>query len=105
VHDRYFNHAHNDWVEILLTGGLPFALIALVALAWLVVAFAGLGTHNLIRGQRGDLRLAVGTILSMLLAASFVDYPLRIPSIQVMALVLTVFLCCPKPATRRANLP
>ncbi|MFI2901517.1 O-antigen ligase family protein, partial [Klebsiella aerogenes] len=30
----YFNHAHNDWLEILLDGGLPAALLLVVALGW-----------------------------------------------------------------------
>ncbi|MGN6690706.1 MAG: O-antigen ligase family protein [Sphingopyxis sp.] len=104
LNDRYFNHAHNDWAEVLLTGGVPFACLLLIALVWFGRRLIALGTRNLLKGQRGDLRLAVGTIVLILAAASFVDYPLRVPSLQAMAVVLIILLCCPKPAKRPGNM-
>src|SRR3546814_13881846 len=35
-----FNHAHNDWAEVIITGGLPFALILAAAILWFVRTFA-----------------------------------------------------------------
>ena len=91
----YFNHAHNDWVEILITGGLPFALIVLAALIWFGRAFIQRGTRNLVKGHRGDLRLPVLTIVLLFAAASAVDYPLRVPSLQAMTIMLIIMLCRP----------
>ncbi len=94
----YFNHAHNDWAEMLLAGGLPMALILLVALVWFARKFLALGLRNLVKGHRGDLRLPVLVVVVILAAASLGDYPLRVPSLQVMAIMLITLLCCPAPA-------
>lgn len=100
LNDKYFNHAHNDWAEAVLTGGLPFVCILLAAFVWFGRRLVALGARNLLKGQRGDLRLTVGAIVLVLAAASFVDYPLRVPSLQAMTVVLVTLLCCPKPAKR-----
>lgn len=101
----YFNHAHNDWVESLITGGAPFALMVFVTIAWLIRSFATHGLRNLIRGHRGDLRLAVIATLFVLAGASFVDYPLRVPSLQILAIMLITFACCPKSSKSHGNRP
>lgn len=91
----YFNHAHNDWAEAVIVGGLPFILIIIAALIWFArEALAG-GTRNLLKGYRGDLRLGVMAIIAILVASSLVEYPLRVPSLQVFAIFLAIFLCRP----------
>ena len=97
LQDAYFNHAHNDWAEAILTGGLPFVLIVIALLIWFGRAAANRGTRNLIKGHRGDIRLPILTTILLLVATSLADYPLRVPSIQVLAIFLILFLCCPKP--------
>ena len=97
----YFNHAHNDWVEALITGGLPFALIIAVALIWFGRAAVGAGLTRLVKGYRGDYRLPVLTMVGLLAAASLVDYPLRLPSLQTMTIMLLALFVCPAPATAR----
>lgn len=99
----YFNHAHNDWAEIILSGGLPMLLIVLAAVAWFARKFLALGWRNLIKGHRGDLRLPVLVVVVILAAASLVDYPLRVPSLQAMAIMLITLLCCPAPARVRRD--
>lgn len=96
LQDAYFNHAHNDWAEAIVTGGLPFALILLAVIAWFARAFASRGARNLISGHRGDLRMTVLSVVGVLAATSLIDYPLRTPSLQALAIFLIVFLCCPK---------
>lgn len=96
LQDAYFNHAHNDWAEAIITGGLPFVLILLAAIAWFVRAFATRGVRNLIKGHRGDLRMTVLSVVVVLAATSLIDYPLRTPSLQALAIFLIIFLCCPK---------
>lgn len=88
----YFNHAHNDWAELVLTGGLPAIVILLLGIAWFGRAVLANGTRNLMKGHRGDLRLTVALIAALLGAASVVDYPLRVPSIQVMIIMLAILL-------------
>lgn len=81
-HDRlsiqYFNHAHNDLIELAITGGLP-ALILLAVLVFFIAAtawsaFRARATH------RTDLCARLGAVMILLLfIASLVDYPLRTP--------------------------
>lgn len=92
----YFNHAHNDWAEIVMTGGMPFLLIVVAAVIWLGYRVRVRGLDRLISGYRGDVRLLGLAVLGMLAAASLVDYPLRIPSLQVFAILFVVMLAGPK---------
>ncbi|WP_447759720.1 O-antigen ligase family protein [Sphingopyxis panaciterrae] len=93
----YFNRAHNDWAEIVMTGGLPALLILLVALLWIGLGVRAQGLRNLVKGYRGDIRLPVLIVVLFLGAASVVDYPLRLPSIQAFVVMMIVLLCCPAP--------
>ncbi len=87
---QYLNHAHNEFLEILLTFGLPGAILLLVATA----AFA-LSARKLVRfGSRPApaflLARAGATIIVLSAIASAVDYPLRTPSLAC----LFVIACC-----------
>ncbi|SKB91539.1 O-Antigen ligase [Sphingopyxis flava] len=94
----YFNHAHNDWAEVPLTGGLPMVLILISAVVWVARRFLSIGVRNLAKSYRGDMRLPVLVIMFILAAASLVDYPLRVPSLQVMIIMLITLVCCPASA-------
>lgn len=82
------NHAHNDWLELLYTAGIPGALLAVVGLALLLIA-----GRNMFR-LRGDPRryaiLGV-TIATMLAMASFTDYPLRTPVLAALFALAAVW--------------
>lgn len=88
----YLNHAHNDWLEVFMTGGLPavFILIAVI-LAWGWRAFA------LVRAGEND-RTAVGlarlgaTVTAVLAAASVTDYPLRTPILALVFVTAAVWM-------------
>ena len=73
-----FNHAHNDWLELGLTGGMP----ALVVLA-LFVGWAGLRMTRCWRVPHATATVlsarGAGIALLVLGAASMSDYPLRTP--------------------------
>ncbi|BBB08647.1 O-antigen polymerase [Sphingopyxis sp. EG6] len=101
LRDAYFNHAHNDWAEVILTGGLPFGLILIGTIIWIMRSSWALGGRNLVKGYRGDLRLPILTVIALFAATSLIDYPLRVPSLQALAVFLIVFLCCPKPGRSR----
>jgi O-antigen ligase len=103
LQDAYFNHAHNDWAEAILTGGLPFALILIAAILWFVRASIARGTRNLVKGYRGDVRLPILTIVLLLAATSLFEYSLRVPSMQAMAIFLILFLCCPHASRSRGD--
>lgn len=92
---NYLNHAHNDWLELYLTAGLPGLLLLLVALA----AFARAAvtvffrqneiTRNVLFG-----RLAV-TVLAIFALGSVGDYPLRTPSLACIFVVTLLWLKSP----------
>jgi O-antigen ligase len=81
---NYLNHAHNDWLELPVELGIP----GLVVLAWsigLVLLYARrlIGARRVTRGERAAV-LAPPAIFA---AASLGDYPLRTPSLAVVALL------------------
>lgn len=88
----YVNHAHNDFLEILLTAGFPG--LALVAWATFLVARqasvvferASASGRNRRYGQLGFL------ILAMLSLASIADYPVRTPSLSALFVIALVWL-------------
>jgi O-antigen ligase len=80
---KYLNHAHNDVVELALTGGLPAlifgVLLVLVAArqAWRV--WTADHTHSGVDHAR-----AYSGVLLLTLLSSLVDYPLRTPTIACL---------------------
>lgn len=86
----YFNHAHNDFLEIVLDGGLPALLLLLVAIGWYgmasVSAWRGSGRHSV-------LPKLGSAILFLILVASAFDYPARTPMMMAMIVIAGLWLC------------
>jgi len=88
----YINQAHNDWLDIALTGGAPGVAVLVGAslyMLWLAARhFFGTGGH-----ARGQIFGRCASLIVLLCAlASIVDFPLRTPlmmSILALALVWT----------------
>lgn len=80
----YLNHAHNDWLELPVELGLPGVI--------LLVCFLGIAARHTLR-LFSSRRLARGAKIAILAlpvvfaVASVVDYPLRTPSLAVVALL------------------
>lgn len=80
----YFNHAHNDALEVAIEGGLPaVALVAFVLFCWGRLSIAA---WRDLKGGRG-IAFAGWAMLSLMLASSLVDYPLRTPTIMIVAVI------------------
>lgn len=95
---RYFNHAHNDWLQFPLEGGVPAILIGVFGLAAIVLRTVRIsrmqtGSKNL----RRNALLGVFTLLILALA-SLLDYPLRTPSLMLIAILALAMLFRPIPA-------
>lgn len=74
------NHVHNDYLELILEGGLPFAILILLGLVVLIVALtSGWKTGN-DRQERATI-VAAGAAIGLILLFSLVDYPLRMAGI------------------------
>jgi len=96
VSSSYFNHAHNDYVEWLLTGGVP----ALLLILWAAVMAGGafLALHRRRKAASGDPDYAVQilgragfAVIAMLALASLTDYPLRVPSLLLYLTIAAVW--------------
>ncbi|MES3085121.1 O-antigen ligase family protein [Sphingomonas faeni] len=96
----YFNHAHNDFIEIVLDAGLPGLLILLAALiwwgwasmrAWRRAGKNGTGKSDI--GTSGAMLPMLGSAtLLLVLIASIFDYPARTPMIMAMVVLAAAWL-------------
>ncbi len=85
----YFNNAHNDLIELIITGGLPALLVFVLFLIWWLRASWRVASAKPSHPWQALQRAAAFAILILLLA-SLTDYPLRTP---LMGAIFTV-LCC-----------
>lgn len=85
----YFNHAHNDWLEIVLDGGLAGIVLLAAALGWWCAT-----SWRLWRSKRDDLRLArCGSAICLLtMIASLTDYPARTPMIMAILTLAALWM-------------
>ena len=80
----YWNHAHNDWAELVMTGGLPALLIVAAALFWLVRFYL---VDRSAKTQHTDMeafRFMGGCVLVLTSLSSIVEYPLRVPILSCL---------------------
>jgi len=82
---RYLNHAHNDWLQFPIEGGVPAIVIGL-----LLIVFVILRTLRIAGIRKADRDMVTNAWLGILLIgilalASVVDYPLRTPSLMMLA--------------------
>ncbi len=87
----YRNHAHNEFIEIAMTGGLPALLILLaVIVAWSRFAWKWIRlapcSSEILYGRLGVILLLLSAI------ASAVDYPIRVPSLSCFLVVAAVWM-------------
>ena len=99
LRETYSNHAHNEYLEVALTAGVPgllllgFASVLLVAVLW--------------RNRRGSEPVTIlarlGAVIIVVYAcASATDYPLRTPLLSAVA-VLAATWCTGARAIRRSR--
>jgi O-antigen ligase len=94
---EYLNHAHDDYLEVLLTAGLPGALLVLSG-----IVMGGLAAMRLVRSKipakegssRTNLILGRAGLATLILLAlsSASDYPLRVPTLGLLAAVCAVWV-------------
>jgi O-antigen ligase len=96
---QYINRAHNDWIEIVLEGGIVAVSLALTMAGWLLKRCWRLRAVLLRpRDTRDQIRSAAAMGIVILAAASLFDYPLRTPA---GAAVVSVLLACFASSRRR----
>jgi O-antigen ligase len=96
----YFNHAHNDWLEVVMTAGLPgVLLLAAATAAW---AFGAFRVFTAADCTRRDVMLgrAAAIIIFLMGLASIGDYPLRTPFLAAYFAICAVWLAAGTRAAR-----
>uniref|UniRef100_UPI0015761843 O-antigen ligase family protein n=1 Tax=Sphingomonas bacterium TaxID=1895847 RepID=UPI0015761843 len=103
LRETYSNHAHNEYLEVALTAGIPGLLLTAAALLW-----AGREFWRNRRGAEPEpvfARLGVSIIL-ILAVASITDYPLRTPLLSAVLALAASWCAAPLPdrdATRSGD--
>jgi O-antigen ligase len=92
LNTAYSNHAHNDWLEIYLTLGLPgLVLLTLAVYAFARVALIAFQSKN--RSSKNAPFVRLGAIVMVILAVgSITDYPLRTPSLACVFVLAGLWL-------------
>lgn len=92
---NYFNHAHNDYMELWVTGGLPAIMLVLIAGILLLSAVrVALRPDQRLSSSRDDLILLRSgvSVLTLLAIASIGEYPLRTPSLAAFAALAVAWI-------------
>ncbi|WP_022688134.1 O-antigen ligase family protein [Sphingomonas phyllosphaerae] len=86
----FFNHAHNDFLEVVLDAGVPGGLLLGAALFWWLSASIRVWR---VRGGAitGAGRLGSAILLLLIVASAF-DYPLRTPTMMALTVIAAVWL-------------
>lgn len=87
----YFNHAHNDFAEIVLDGGLPGLLVLVLALGWWLFASIRVWRASG-QGQAVTLARLGSAALLLVMIASIVDYPARTPLMMATIALAAIWL-------------
>lgn len=94
----YLNHAHDDYLELVLDAGLPGLFIMLSAVAWW--AFASLRAW---RAEHALPKLGSATLFLIAVASGF-DYPARTPMIMALIALAAGWLSSEAPVKARVAL-
>lgn len=88
----YFNHAHNDFIELVLELGLPGLILLLAAVVWW--AWASVDAWRNSTRRRSMLPRLGSAMLLLIMVASIFDYPARTPFMMAMTMLAGVWLSC-----------
>lgn len=89
---QYVNQAHNDWLDLALTAGVPGMVLAVVAA---VMYFVAARNALAAGGIAGHLRRAGLAVVILLAFASLSDYPVRTPILSSLLAVAAVWATTP----------
>lgn len=87
---QYFNHAHNDYIEVIMdSGAFGLALLSFLIVWYFVHAFQAWTSST----RRRTTLSRVGSVIILLIAtASAFDYPIRTPIVMMIAVLAVVWL-------------
>lgn len=99
VTTTYMNHAHNDWLEILLETGIPGLMLTAMFLGWWGLRVRAIWTAE--EPDRFAQAAAIATAAIML--HSIVDYPLRTAALSVLFATCLGLMSGARPHVRRSR--
>lgn len=88
----YWNHAHSDWIEVVLNGGVGALLILIAGILWLGRSYKIIISSGVWRSDFGVEFFTATNILAVLALSSIVDYPLRVPILSCLFVVSLVMI-------------
>ena len=92
---EYVNHAHNDWLELLVTtGAMGLVMLAIASFALIVRVRQAWSAHRSTSNQVSAARLGI-VLIGLAALASLGDYPLRVPSLTAVFAVAVIWAGCP----------
>ena len=95
LRQSFFNNAHNDFIELAITGGVAAVAVLIAAMLWFfhrgwhTARSAGSTSTPVVMAKLGWLALA------MIALASLSDYPVRTPIFTAVAALMAAWLCSP----------
>lgn len=102
MQSTYVNHAHDDWLEVMLEGGLPVVGLLVGFLIWWGRAGLALWRRS---GGRETLTRGAWLMTAVLLIHAFLDYPLRSPAVMCVFALACAMLVPPITSGRRDMAP
>lgn len=98
---EYVNHAHNDYLELILELGLVGAVLIILFLAWLGVQAFRVWTSDF---EGSGLARAGTVVAGVLMMHSLVEFPLRTSALAaVLAMACALMIAPARPRRRRAE--
>jgi O-antigen ligase len=94
----YINHAHDDWLELWLDGGLPAVTLAAAFVLWFLVAGVRAWRGRRLSSDAASLSRAASVVILLLLLHSALDYPLRTTALMVLFGLCGGMLIAPRDA-------
>lgn len=93
--NTYVNHAHNDWLEMWLEGGVPAAALMLAFVTLFV--FQAVRVWNPKGAYAGSVLPRAASIAALiLLLHSLVEFPLRMPALAtIFAVLIAIMMAAP----------
>jgi O-antigen ligase len=92
----YMNHVHSDYIEVALETGIPGLLVLALFLFWWARRTMAIWRSE----ERDPYALAATVATAVILAHSFVDYPLRTAAIGALFALCCALMAEPRPAGR-----
>jgi O-antigen ligase len=93
VTETYVNHVHNDYLELLLTGGVLAALLLAIAAIWFAVRALNAWWGKRAQSRERSFARMASVVIAIMAVASAVDYPLRTPSLAAIFVISVLWLC------------